>query len=100
MLRALSLSDMETPPAWAGRERPSDLPTSGVNIDVSSVAADFSDNPLKAVYVGTAGNLKVTFWEDDNPVETAVPAGTYFVGVIKTVHPASATAATDLLGLR
>jgi hypothetical protein len=71
--------------------RRSPIPTSGgAALDLSATDADFTSNPLRAVWIGnTAGNLVVRFVEDQVDSTLPVAANTRFDGVIAIVRKTS-----------
>lgn len=97
--------------AWAGRARQYPIPTQTVDVSAAVTAAagttthaDFSDNPLKRIYVGGAGDVYVRRYEDPSGTffKYVMPAGGYVTGVIVEVGATSpaATTATELRGER
>lgn len=89
----------------AGNLRVSDVfgqpPAGTVAVSISGADQNFSP-PLRAVWVGGAGNLALELVNDSAPQTlNAVPAGTLVPGQIKTIKAAgSGTTATLIVGLR
>lgn len=84
---------------WAGKPRSYPLATTQVAISIGSGDVDYRSNPLRGIYVGTAGVVYVRALEDTDYVAWTCENGT-LIPVLVTGVRASGTTATNMVGLR
>lgn len=85
--------------------RPNDLHTGRTDPAMGAFSVvpsdtDFFPHVVRALYVGTSGDVTVVPWGGDEPVTfKSVPAG-LILPVISVAVRATGTSATDIVGLR